>query len=637
MRGRAEAGVAERRCDAEEAAGRPLPASASAVRRARRRGRRAGGGGRRARACCRPGRRSSPQGDGPVAHLRVIRSGAVEIVADGRLLDLLGEGELFGHASMLSGSPRRVRGARGRGHGLLPDRGRLAQGLLSAPAGLRFVARSLLEPPTELHALAREPAATSPTSRWRRWSTASRSCAGRRPRSAQAAERMTAARQTSVVVDLGERRARDPHRPRPAHARRRRRPVGRRAGVRGDVGARPTPAPRTGRRARSCSRCSTAAFATSRSCRRGGPCSGSSRTWIWRRCGPGPRSTCASGSRGAAAPPSSPSSPRELRPMVMALHDAHVAAANVMAVYAVVVDALTRRAARARAGTPSGPAPHRWSSRGWRSAARRGARRCPARTSTARSSGSATGRSPTTCASACWRSPARSSAGLERCGLRTDEHGANASDPAFVRSLASWQRVARSWIAEPTQEKALILASVVVDSRPVWGVHTGTPVSDTFRLAPSNPALLRLLARFALSHRPPTGFFRGSRGRAQRRAPRPAGPQAGRRDPDRRPGALGGDGRRGHERLHDRAPARRRRRGTLSAGRRAHAAGRVRADQQPAPRAPGRAAARRARSPTITSTQRELSALMRTHLKEAFRAIDRDPEARRRRAQHRRA
>jgi CBS domain-containing protein len=50
---------------------------------------------------------------------------------------------------------------------------------------------------------------------------------------------------------------------------------------------------------------------------------------------------------------------------------------------------------------------------------------------------------------------------------------------------------------------------VLVDSRPVWGVHTGTPVSDTFRLAPDNPALLRLLARFALSYRPPTGFFRG--------------------------------------------------------------------------------------------------------------------------------
>lgn len=54
-----------------------------------------------------------------------------------------------------------------------------------------------------------------------------------------------------------------------------------------------------------------------------------------------------------------------------------------------------------------------------------------------------------------------------------------------------------------------MLSSVLVDSRPVWGVHMGTPVADTFRLAPSSPALLRLLARLALSYRPPTGFLRG--------------------------------------------------------------------------------------------------------------------------------
>ena len=34
-------------------------------------------------------------------------------------------------------------------------------------------------------------------------------------------------------------------------------------------------------------------------------------------------------------------------------------------------------------------------------------------------------------------------------------------------------------------------------------------MADTFRLGELNPALLRLLARFALSHRPPTGFLRG--------------------------------------------------------------------------------------------------------------------------------
>ena len=37
--------------------------------------------------------------------MRVVRSGAVELIHDGVVLDLLGVGELFGHGSMLSGLP----------------------------------------------------------------------------------------------------------------------------------------------------------------------------------------------------------------------------------------------------------------------------------------------------------------------------------------------------------------------------------------------------------------------------------------------------------------------------------------------------------------------------------------------------
>src|SRR5579862_7428306 len=45
------------------------------------------------------------QGAGPVECVWVVRTGSVEIINDGRLLDLLGPGELFGHASMISGLP----------------------------------------------------------------------------------------------------------------------------------------------------------------------------------------------------------------------------------------------------------------------------------------------------------------------------------------------------------------------------------------------------------------------------------------------------------------------------------------------------------------------------------------------------
>ena len=100
-------------------------------------------------------------------------------------------------------------------------------------------------------------------------------------------------------------------------------------------------------------------------------------------------------------------------------------------------------------------------------------------------------------------------AGLRECGIRIDSHGATASEVLFVRSIESWQRVARSWIEQPTQEQALILVSVLVDSRPVWGIHRGTAAVGHVPLGRARPELLRLLARFALSHRPPTGFLRG--------------------------------------------------------------------------------------------------------------------------------
>ena len=64
---------------------------------------------------------------------------------DGRVLDLLGEGELFGHASMLSGLPTGFEARAGEDTVCYRIPAEVAQEPLSRPAGLRFVARSLLE------------------------------------------------------------------------------------------------------------------------------------------------------------------------------------------------------------------------------------------------------------------------------------------------------------------------------------------------------------------------------------------------------------------------------------------------------------------------------------------------------------
>ena len=87
---------------------------------------------------------------------------------------------------------------------------------------------------------------------------------------------------------------------------------------------------------------------------------------------------------------------------------------------------------------------------------------------------------------------------------------ARAQSPAlFARSLDSWHRAARSLAEDPTQEKGLILVSVLADSRPVWSSSgvIGGGLWDA-RPYPEHPELLRMLARFALSFRPPTGFLR---------------------------------------------------------------------------------------------------------------------------------
>ena len=102
------------------------------------------------------------QGAEPVEHLRVLRSGAVEIVYDGRVLDLLGEGELFGHASMLSGLPTGFEARAAEDTLCYRIAADTAQELLGAPAGLRYVARSLLEQSSEASAAFPHPPTPDP-------------------------------------------------------------------------------------------------------------------------------------------------------------------------------------------------------------------------------------------------------------------------------------------------------------------------------------------------------------------------------------------------------------------------------------------------------------------------------------------
>ncbi len=445
------------------------------------------------------------QGAQPVEHLRVVRTGAVEIVLNDRVLDLLGAGELFGHASMLSGLPPGF-AARAQEDTLcyrIPEHA--ARAALARPESVGFVARSLLEmnapAPAALGlrkpvpdpanqpvaALIRDPPVLcSPETTIR-----------------DAAAKTTAAGATSIVIALGDS-----------------------LGILTDHDLRsrvvaaglPYDAP--------VSLAMSAPAFTVEPDRLGGdvllemldrgvrhsPVVTASREVIgvveaidllavetlssfYLR-----RSIARADSTEELA-----HAARGLRPAVIALHEARLAASSVAAIYSVVLDALTRRLIElVLAESEEPPAEFSWLALGSQS------RREATPGSDADSAIVWYGDAPEEVIRPYLHALAtKVAAGLSECGIRADRHGATASEVLFVRSIESWRRVARSWIEHPTQQQVLILVSVLVDSRPVWGIHKGTAVSDTFRSARARPELLHLLARFALSHRPPTGFLRG--------------------------------------------------------------------------------------------------------------------------------
>jgi CBS domain-containing protein len=446
------------------------------------------------------------QGGEPVRHLRILHTGTIELAANGKVLHVLGEGELFGHGSLLSGLPAAFSARAVQDSNCYRLAAGEAESLLSGPAGVKFVARSLLEEPTELHTLAREPAVNTADEPVGRLVRGEPVVCGPDTTIREAAQLMSAGPGTAVVIDLGaagfgiltDRDLRtkvvaggmsvdDPvtgAMSAPAYTCTAERRAGEVLAEMFDRGLRhfPVVSP-TGRIVGVVEDTDLVALRTR------------SSFYLRHRI-----ATARSDEELVTVS-------RELRPMVVSLHDARVTAANVMSVYAVCVDALTRRLLKLALDRRGGmDVEFAWLALG--SQARREA--LPSSDVDSAIVWFDGGGAPEEQTRSRLLELAREViGGLRACGLRTDENGVNADAAPFVRSVASWQQAAQSWMSDPTQEKALILSSVIVDSRPVWGVHTGTPVADTFRLAASYPRLLRMLARFALSHRPATRRFRG--------------------------------------------------------------------------------------------------------------------------------
>ncbi len=438
------------------------------------------------------------EGAGPPEHVRVVRTGAVEIVHGGRVLDRLGPGELFGHAAMLAGLPLGFTAVARGATTCLRLPAEQVRALLGRPAGLRYVARSLLArtPPAERDDPdpARRPA--------RDLLRAPLCTAAPDTPIREAAQRMIACGASAVVVPLD----------------------GGRVGILTDRDLR-TVVATGGDTAAPVATAMSAPAWTAAADRLGGEVlldmldRGVRHAPVLAPTGEvlgvledvdvvaaSTRSSVGLRARVARAGTVDEvvAAARELGPTVVALHDAHVTAADVAGVTAVVVDAVTRRLielAAVELGDP--PRPLTWLALGSL------ARREPVPSSDVDSALVWVGPEGDARAAAHARTLAeRVLAGLAAAGFPADEHGAVATNPLFARSYEAWAAAARSWLRDPTQDRAPILVSLVVDARPVWGGRSAPAVPDVFREARRHPDLLRLLGRYALAHRPPTGFLR---------------------------------------------------------------------------------------------------------------------------------
>jgi CBS domain-containing protein len=439
-------------------------------------------------------------------HAWVVRRGTVELRDGNRVVDLLGEGEMFGHAALLSEWPTAL-GVRAHEDTLcyrIPEA--VLRPVLARPAALRFAARSLTGR-YEMRRREIDPLSTNALDPARRrvgellHGPAVITTAETTVRAA--AERMVEAGSTSILVDLGDRlgivtdsdlRARvvaagaSPEMPVSQVMTTPARTIS--ADATGadalfemlDLGVRHLPVLDDSRRILGVIS-DTDLLAVE------------ARTPFHLR-----RAIGAAGNVDEVV-----ASARHLQETMLALHDARVAATSIGRVIATVHDALTRRLIEL-AEQELGPPPVRYTWLALGSVARREAFPSSDQDSAIAWEGE---QEDAEVHAALEAIASRVVDGMARCGIPACPNGAVASKPLFCRSLGAWEAVARSWLEEPGQTKALILTSVLIEGRPVWAGNVAAErLARVFATAPDHPLLLRRLGQFAIAHRVPTGFFR---------------------------------------------------------------------------------------------------------------------------------
>lgn len=99
-------------------------------------------------------------------------------------------------------------------------------------------------------------------------------------------------------------------------------------------------------------------------------------------------------------------------------------------------------------------------------------------------------------------------AALARCGLQPCPKGLNASSPLFSRPSQQWRDVAQVWRTEPNSTDHLLLASTMLDARPVTRPELVQGLRSSLTTGYGRDQFSRAITDFALTDRPPSGFVR---------------------------------------------------------------------------------------------------------------------------------
>jgi CBS domain-containing protein len=97
---------------------------------------------------------------------------------------------------------------------------------------------------------------------------------------------------------------------------------------------------------------------------------------------------------------------------------------------------------------------------------------------------------------------------LARCGLDRCPDGANADAEQFSRPLERWRADVAGIVRDPSAEGSLLLATMLADCRPVTGKALGAQVLDAMLAPARSNQFLHALLEYTLASRPPTGFVR---------------------------------------------------------------------------------------------------------------------------------